>query len=317
MSQGKKWLATLGLLTALFVGVSATAAIYKYDLFDAAMQLERENAGLSIEHVQVDDLSITYLATNQPEMAEKPVMVLIHGFGAIKENWVRYAAQLKGQFRIIAVDLPGHGESSKELNRTYSIASQVEFLNRFLEVLEIPRAHFAGNSMGGAIAAMFGAHYPEKTETLVLFDPAGIFDFKAPFQEMLATGENPLIVKSDADFSFLIDFAMEKPPVIPWPISEVAAERAMAKSEINLHIFKQLVAPAEDDFKIRLADIAAPTLIIWGTEDRIIDVRNADVFQALIPNASTLIYEGVGHVPMLEVPAQSSRDVVAFISSAK
>lgn len=312
--KGKLGVKVLCVLALFLGGLSATASIYKYDLFEVALKIERENAGLVSRELRMDGMKISYLISSGTA-ADKPTLVLVHGFGALKENWVRFATELREKYRIVALDLPGHGNSAKNLSGDYRIESQVAFLARFLDQLGMAKVHLAGNSMGGAIVSMFAARYPEKAASLVLFDPAGVFDFKAPFQDMLAAGVNPLIVRTETEFDYLIRFAMEKPPVIPWPFSVVLAEQTIAKADINQYIFTQLVSSEAEEFKVLLSKVSAPTLIIWGTEDRVIDVKNAQVFQRLMPNASVRMYDGIGHVPMLEVPSRSAQDVTEFIQS--
>lgn len=106
---------------------------------------------------------------------------------------------------------------------------------------------------------------------------------------------------------------MEKPPFLPWPITQVAAERAISRKDINDKIFTDISNHTRYDFKAEIAEIQKPVLIMWGTEDRVIDYRNADVFHQLIKGSEKLIYEDIGHAPMMEIPKQSAYDMRAFI----
>ncbi|RMF18385.1 MAG: alpha/beta hydrolase [Gammaproteobacteria bacterium] len=289
---------------------------YRYPIYDAAMQFEAERAQLEKKHVTVDGLDWVYYAGPSHEGAE--TVVMIHGFAASKENWLRYARFFTDQFNVIAPDLPGHGETSSPLDLDYTIEAQAARVKAFLDALGVKKAHLIGNSMGGAISAVFGAQYPETAVTLTLIDPAGVFDVPAVLDQELAAGRNPLIVASRQDFNRLLDFALEKKPFIPWPVSQVAAEKAMARKAVNDKIFSDISheRPRVSDFKRWLKQIQAPTLIIWGDQDRVINVKNGEVFDREIPRSRLVVLKGIGHAPMIEVPEQTAQLTLDFLRSA-
>ena len=307
----KKLSIIIGIVTLFAVGVGLAASEYRYELFDAAIAMERQKAGLTEKTIQVDGMDISYLESERKPGTES--VVLIHGFGAIKENWLRMAAHMTEKSHVVVLDLPGHGKSTKEMDRLYTIEAQANYVKKILAAMNLDKVHMAGNSMGGAISSVFAARYPEAVKTVTLFDPAGIFDVEAPMQEALKAGKNPLIVNDEKSFDQLVDFAMEKPPIIPWPISSVVAERAIAKQTINKKIFDDIKSQKVQDFKVEIVKIKAPVQIIWGTEDRVIAVGNAQVFDELIPDSTLNIYQGLGHVPMMEVPKRSASDMLSFM----
>ncbi|PIE43778.1 MAG: alpha/beta hydrolase [Gammaproteobacteria bacterium] len=315
MKKCKKSLIVGFVLLVVFIGVYATGTIYKYEIYDAAIKMELDNAGLAAKQLKVGDDYIAYLESDRGEGQE--TILLVHGFGATKENWVRFAGHLTADYHVIALDLPGHGESSKAMTQTYRIEQQADFLFQFVKSLKLTSFYLAGNSMGGAISAVFAVVHPDMVKSLALYDSAGVFEVTSPFLSLLEEGKNPLIVKTVDDFDYLVSFAMEKPPFIPWPISQVAAEKAISKIAINQHIFDQILNQSRADFKQILAQINVPVLIVWGAEDRVIDVGNADIFVQSIPNATKLIYSGIGHVPMLEIPEQAAMDFRQFIAGSE
>lgn len=152
---------------------------------------------------------------------------------------------------MVAVDLPGHGQSFKDMNVRYDIDDQVRYLNTILGKLNVDRFHIAGNSMGGAISALYAATYPEKVASLVLLNPAGISTHRSQMADMLDRGENPLVVSTDDDFFELMDFAMEKKPFIPWPVSSVLAEKAVADKAIRERFLRILPGIISTTFKTR------------------------------------------------------------------
>ncbi|MCP5161558.1 MAG: alpha/beta hydrolase [Hahellaceae bacterium] len=286
---------------------------FKHKFTDMALKSERDRAGLAYKSVEVDSMNIVYLESNSNASAE--TMVLIHGFGANKDNWVRMAAQFEDEYHVVIIDLPGHGDSSKDLQRHYSYNDQVDYLHDILSKLNIKRFHLAGNSMGGAISTLYTAAYPEQVATLTLFDPAGVFQFESELAQYLAKNENPLIVKNSQDFTRLMDFALEEKPFIPWPVTDILAEKAMANQQINAKVWEDIRTLDPQMFLGVLLKITTPTLIIWGIEDKVINYKNAEIFKQNIPNAKLELLEHIGHAPMIEVPETSANLMRTFIKS--
>jgi len=304
-------LAIVPVLCAIFL-LSGCSGV-KYDIHDMMIGHELKRAGLSPGKLDLDGNSIAYLESVRAP--GKPTLVLIHGFAASKENWVRFAGHLTDRFHVVAIDLPGHGESVKRFDIPYAIPDQVNYLHDILSKLNIDRSHLAGNSMGGAIVALYASRHPGEVLSITLFDPAGIYDYESElFKQLKSGGKNLLIVENKEDFENLIDFAMEKKPFIPWPVKGIFAERAVANRPINEKIFADIRKKETNyDFKAAIARITAPALILWGDHDRIVHVDNAAVFEQLIPGSRKHIFEGVGHAPMLEIPGESAEIVESFI----
>ncbi len=313
MTQSRRWARGIRLLiisvTILLTGCTGI----KYSLYEKAMNYEREKAGLFLKTIEAGGKSISLLESEHGE--NKPCIVLIHGFAANKENWVRFAAYLTDTYHVVVMDLPGHGESVKDFDLQYTYDDQVGYVNEILTQLNIKKFHMSGNSMGGAISALYAVAYPEQVQSLFLIDPAGIFVYDCELTRLLDKGENPLIVSCDDDFYKLIDFALEKKPFIPWPITSVMAEKAVANEAINRKIFKDLHKALPYAFSDAIEKITAPSLILWGAEDRVIHVNNASIFVKQIPNSQTVILAGVGHAPMIEVPEESAKIYIDFIDS--
>jgi abhydrolase domain-containing protein 6 len=244
-------------------------------------------------------------------------MILLHGFTAEKNNWPRFTRNVDSEFRVIAIDWPAHGESTYVEGGNYTLAAQASRLNAFMEKLGINKAHLVGNSMGGAIAANFASRYPSKVQTLTLMNSGGADnpDTESEIEKAMQKGENPLLAKTPKEFEHTFDLSMEKPPFIPWPISAAMANVAAERHARFLAVFKQVHGGVTNRDYSYLSKIHVPTLIMWGDADRILDVRNAQMFSAELPKSETIIYQGVGHMPMLEVPNQSATDIVRFIQS--
>lgn len=303
-------------LIALLVSTLLLSACSRHTLYENAISWERSGAGLEASTVQVDGMTIAYLSN--ADRVDGETIVLIHGFGANKDNWTRLARELTDDFNVYAIDLPGHGDSSKALDLGYRFEDQVGHVSQILAALGIDNAHIMGNSMGGAITALYAATYPDQVRSAVLFDPAGIFEYDSELVELVMDGDNPLIPAKEGDFKRLIDFALEKKPFVPWPIYDVMEEKAIANREVNEVIFAAIRDTGyEAGFREAITGIKAPVLVIWGKEDRVINYRNAEVFVDRIPKARKVLLDGVGHAPMVEVPEESAQLFREFLAETR
>jgi len=116
-----------------------------------------------------------------------------------------------------------------------------------------------------------------------------------------------LLVREPRDFEAMMAACMAKPPFFPHSLKQVLGRRAMADYTLHCALMKELV----DSPRLR-GPIHTPALIIWGTEDRILSPKGAAATMALMPNASLVMMEGVGHLPMLEATRRTARDFLAF-----
>ena len=306
MLQKKPYSAVFLLLSFLLL-----SACSRNDIYQKAIGFERSTAGLETARITVGELDIAYLKNIKMNSGDNIVMV--HGFGANKDNWTRIARELTDKFNVYAIDLPGHGESSKPLDLGYRLDQQVNHLAGILQALGITKMHMMGNSMGGAITALYAAAYPEQVKTAVLFDPAGILEYESELFGLVGAGDNPLIPSKPGDFERLMDFALEKKPFIPWPVAGVLEEKALANEAINNVIFAAIRDTGfESDFRSIVSRIKSQVLVVWGKEDRVINYRNGEVFADIIPGAQLEILDGVGHAPMIEVPEVSARLFLEF-----
>ncbi len=303
--------------------ISLTACVHVQDsLFDAGLKVERSMSGLELQRISVADHDWTYL-DSAPEDGSKPVLLMLHGFAVDKDNWLRFARSFD-DYRVIAPDLPGHGETSYNPEFTYDFVQQAVWLDGFTEALALNDLHIMGNSMGGGIALMYSYGRPDKVQSITLIDAAGVHPpKKSDLQKIIDNGgKNPLIVNSVEDFDALRNFAMVKQPFLPWPASNVLARRAQARQAINTKIFADIHAMAEqaknsDDNLKMLQQIHQPVLILWGEKDRALDVSSVAVFEQHLSDSRSFIFPDLGHAPMLESPDESAELVLEFIESVE
>jgi pimeloyl-ACP methyl ester carboxylesterase len=304
-------LITVVALAALFGGLTAFDYLAPEKAAEIGVGLERARNGLAEKQVTVDGLSIAYLEGGQGEP-----LVLIHGFGADKDNFTRVSGHLTPHYRVLIPDLPGFGESSRPEGADYTIEKQAERVHAFLQTLDIPRAHFGGSSMGGAIISVHALKYPDATASLWLLGPAGLS--KALDSELgktiRETGKNPLLAQTPEEFPAIMAFAMSKPPFFPYSVKHVLGQRAAADYPLHQRIFAQLNDPNQPrpTLDAYIKDIQAPALVVWGNEDRALNYQAAEIYKAEMPKAEVIIMDGIGHLPMIEAPRQSAQDYLAF-----
>jgi pimeloyl-ACP methyl ester carboxylesterase len=297
-------------LTALVLGaVGAVTMLYVWpeQLTRLALESERRRAALFRREIELPGgLRYVYLEGGRGE----PLM-LLHGFGANKDNFVRVARFLTSRYRVIVPDHIGFGESSHPPEADYSPSAQAHRLRALANALGIKTVHLGGSSMGGHIAMTYAALYPTEVASLWLLDPGGVWS--APPGElrkiMVETGTNPLIVRTTDDAARLVRFVMSEPPFILWFVLDVLARERIRNAALEEKIFRQL---GEDSVEARVTGLATPTLIVWGDEDRVLNVATAGVLHKLMPRSQVVIMRGVGHVPMIERPRESADDYLRF-----
>ena len=274
--------------------------------------MERGAAGLDQRSIDIGNLHIEYLEGGQGE-----VLVLLHGFGGDKDNWTRVAKYLTPHFRVVAPDLPGFGESSRDMEAAYTYAAQVDRLHEFMKALGVNKFHLGGNSMGGAIAGFYTAKFRNNVISLWLIAPGGIISPQPSelYQSLKSGKGNPLIVETEKDYELLLDFIFVKRPFIPGAIKRHFLREAIDHRPLNQIIFKQI--KSTDNFvplEVLLKNLQTPTLILWGDMDRVLHISGAKILEAVMPNAKSVIMEEVGHLPMLEKPEESADIFLNFLS---
>jgi abhydrolase domain-containing protein 6 len=278
-------------------------------LYNKTINGLRKDAGLTMKSQSITDFTIVYL-----EGGTGDTIIMLHGFGGNKDNWLRLAKHFTPNYRVIIPDLPGFGETSKPANATYTIASQVERLNLLVRELKIKEFHLMGNSMGGCIAGTYAATYPERVKTLALLDSGGVRSpVKSELELLLEKGTNPFVIKNVADFDNLLALNFYKPIKIPSIVKKYLATEAAKDAKLNAKISSEIAGTDFYKLEEKLHMIKAPTLIVWGDSDKILDISALPVFEKNIKNAKSLIIKECGHLPMLEKPAETAAAYKNFL----
>jgi pimeloyl-ACP methyl ester carboxylesterase len=258
-------------------------------------------------------------------------IVFVHGLSGCWANWLEQLPVFADEHRVLALDLPGFGYSPMpaEPHRPgtgISISGYARLLDRLLGDLGIDAAVVVGNSMGGFVAAELAIAFPQRVERLVLVSPAGLSTTGDPrtrhAMPTLRRMER-VLTTSSAWFASRSDTVMRRPRLREATLKVAASHpgrlpAALAAEQIRgagkPGFLAALQALLEYDIRNRLPEIACPTLIVWGDDDRVITVRDADAFADLIPNSHKVIFQDTGHVAMLERPAAFNALLEDFLS---
>ena len=286
-------------------------------LFQYMISAERSIAGLKLQRLKTETLEIEYLRGGTGT-----TLVVLHGFGADKDNWNRLSGYLTDHFDVVAIDLPGFGNSTSNINLEYDVFSQVSRLNDILNALEIDKMHLAGSSMGGYIAGNYAAQFPDKVNKLWLISPFGVMNSEiCEMFSAVKNGHNPVVLpRTESEFQQLFDFLFVEPPFIPETIIKHLASKAKERVEINTKIFDQIhrmsngVPQPDSPLDLVLKSYNGSVLVLWGNNDRVLHVSGAEVLKQVIPKATISIMKNVGHLPMMERPKETADLFLTFAS---
>ncbi len=249
--------------------------------------IERHRSGLKSCHVQSGDNIWHVLEGGRGEP-----LVMLHGFNADADHFCRVAQHLRHHFRILAPDLPGFGETGQLDTTALRIEDQASAVVACLDQLGIRHCYLGGSSMGGYIAAMIARSHPERVRGLWLLAPGGIRSVEPSplFQEIEEERHNPLIVRDLDDFRRLVDYCFVHPPWIPSALARDLAAKAAARALDHQRMFDAVRydSVALEDFA---AEIAVPTLIVWGRSDQVLNPAGAEVLKQVMPSAELLMLE--------------------------
>ena len=259
-----------------------------------------------------------------------PLIVLVHGMAGSAGTWDRVIPALAEQFAVLALDLPGHGSSSKPADGDYSLGSFASVVRDLMMTLGLDRGTIVGQSLGGGVAMQFAYQFPSRCERLVLVSAGGLGRDVSPLLRILALPGveylYPVIFASvlrDAGRGVL--GGLRRIGLRPsayadqiWrsyeSLTESDGRAAFARTLRSVVDVTGQRVSARD--RLPLArDV--PTLIVWGADDAIIPSTHAADTAATLPGSRVEIFERVGHFPHCEDPDRFVRVLTDFIASTE
>jgi pimeloyl-ACP methyl ester carboxylesterase len=270
--------------------------------------------------VQIEGRWLNYVELGDP--GDSP-LIFIHGLSGCWQNWLEQLPHFARDHRVIAVDLPGFGQSEMP-SETISIKGYAATIDALMETLGIDAARIVGHSMGGFIGAELAIAHPARVERLVLEAAAGLSTefIRTQRQKGLRHRAENIAFFNLGWLASRSHIVGSRPRLRNALLLLVAAHPARLPAEFAVEQIKGSGKPGFSDaleamcrypLRERLEKIDTPVLIVWGDKDLLVPVRDASIFEELIANSRKVVYEDTGHSPMMERPARFNRDVRAFL----
>ncbi len=313
----RQWLARLGL--GLVLAVSAFV-VWGWrapeSVLQAALALDAWRSGAEVHATQVGDHQLAWLAMR--EQPDRPTLVLLHGFTGRKENWLVLMRAMREQANFIALDLPGWGDSERRDDAVYGFAEQAQRVGAFLDALDLRDVVLVGHSMGGGIAAVTAASRPDRVGRLMLVDAAGVKFRDNDFSRAVLAGQMPFAVRTTEDLPRYFRVLMKHPPSLPWPLSEGLVQRRLRDASFERAVLDAIAFSANADLPGREAvRVGQATLLLWCSEDEVIDIDAATQYAQRIPQAMRVEIADCNHMPMFEQTQRTATAMQQFLSGTE
>jgi pyruvate dehydrogenase E2 component (dihydrolipoyllysine-residue acetyltransferase) len=265
-------------------------------------------AGPAVETAEIGGRKICYAGAGQ----DGDVVLLVHGYGGDRDSWLFLQEPLSARHRVYALDLPGHGTSSKDVGDG-SVDTLADAIVGVLDAIGAEHAHLVGHSLGGAATVAATARDPRRTSSLTLIAPSGFGPvINAGYLRGFADAQTrrdlkPLIGQLFADESL----------VTRQVIDDLLAYKRLDGVDAALHALLGTLLDGEKQRIDSTAALAAtggavPVTVIWGRADRIIPPAQAES----VPGAVRCLIDGAGHMPHMERPAEVQAAIEAAIARA-
>jgi pimeloyl-ACP methyl ester carboxylesterase len=298
--SGAVWLALLALYALPAVHAAVPAKI-DLDAFDAH----------KVSVALPDGVTLAYVSQGDP--AGTPV-VLIHGYTDNARDWVPLIPYLDPRLHLIVVDLRGHGRSSKP-DCCYTRLDFAYDIKLLLDALHIERADIVGHSLGSIIGQTFAEYWPERTRRVVLISSSGgprqgvphkpAYDYASQIRKL----KEPI----DPDSPFMIEWWASPTPVDADFLRRQRRDAAAIPLRVWLAVLDQGLI--DSDLQATLPKLTAPTLLVWGSKDPIMEEEVRQTLRAALPHAQVKIFAGLGHNPLWEDPRACASAINGFVTA--
>jgi len=252
---------------------------------------------------------------------DRSAIVLVHGFSASLHTWQAWKDDLETDYRVITLDLPGHGLSRADDPKQANIDRFVSVVHEVTQSLGVTRFTLAGNSMGGNTAWKYALAHPETLDGLVLVAASGWPEEDgegegSPLIFTLLSNPVARMVLKDLDMSSLTRSGLEGSYTDQSFVTDELVDRYVALSRAPGHRATLLAIISGSRVEATpemVSAISVPTLMLWGRDDNLVPVSGAQKFGDAIEGSNVIVYEGVGHLPQEEHAEQSIADLRSFM----
>lgn len=285
------------------------------------LEFDQVDYRYEVHRTQVANIEVAYI----DEGSGDQTLLLIHGLGSNAKAWLRNIPVWAKDYRVIAVDLPGYGMSSKGYYE-YSLPFYAEVLCKVLDNLDVEKAVWIGHSMGGQISLVAALDHRERVSDLVLISPAGIETFTDGEGYWLSNVLTPQFVKETTVRNIAVNLRnnfYDCPPEADFMITDRIQVRGASDFDrycyaVSKNVGAMIDAPVRD----RLGELKQPVLVLFGENDALIpnpylhggwtrDV--ADIGSEEIPNATVWLIPECGHFVQFEKDGETNQAVLEFL----
>jgi pyruvate dehydrogenase E2 component (dihydrolipoamide acetyltransferase) len=272
-----------------------------FDPEEAAAQA----AGPQPETVEVGGKNIQYLKMGE---GEGPPLLLLHGFGGDINIWVFNQEALSADRTVYALDLPGHGGSTKDVGEG-DLASLVDVVAGFMDSQGIEKAHIFGHSMGGAVAGSFAIKHPERVQSLALIASAGLGEeINGDYIEGFIAANRRKEMRNALKLLFADEELVNRQLV-----NDVMKFKRLDGVDEALRKIADKLFPGGKQADVPdISGVEVPMLVVWGAEDKIVPVAHA---QNVPEGARVEVLDATGHMPQMEAAGQTNRLIGEFLDS--
>jgi pimeloyl-ACP methyl ester carboxylesterase len=300
------------LLASAFLSVGVLYGLWAPDLKLSELQMRYGSSNLQV--MPVNGLNIHYTDAGPKDA---PVLILLHGFGSSLQAWDEWSDKLAQTYRVIRLDLPGFGMTGPSPVQDYSEQNDVATLTQFVDRLGLTHFSIIGHSMGGKMAWGLAASQPDRVQSLVLMAPDGFPQAKEigskPYEMPAVMGVMKfclpkILVRKSIEPAFFNPHALNDHLVNRYyDMLRAPGVRAAILDRGNQTVYTDPVP--------RLKKITAPTLLIWGEQDRMIPSSNAKSFAAVLAISQTVLLPHSGHLIHEEQPEVGLKQVTTFLNA--
>ncbi len=251
---------------------------------------------------------------------DAPAVVLVHGFASSLHTWEDWADHLTDDYRVVALDLPAFGLTGPNESGEYDAEYYAGVVDELADELSLDTFTLGGNSMGGGVAWRYALDHPDRLDGLLLVDAAGYSTEDDDESVFFTLARYPLLNRIPRHITprSAIRGLIESAYADKSQVTDELVERyydLLRRQGNREAIIRRLQNPAENR-EDEIPEIDVPTLVMWGNEDTWITPEHAQRFADDIPDSELVTYEGVGHIPMEEVPEESAADAAEFFGEA-
>ncbi|XP_054834077.1 monoacylglycerol lipase ABHD6-like [Eublepharis macularius] len=281
--------------------------------------------GVKVKYVKHEGYKFSYFCQGKP--GPQPSILMFHGFSLGKYMWLYIIQYFPKDVHVVCVDLPGHGETTRVPGESYTAVEQAKRMHQFVECSGLNRKpfHLVGISMGGMVAGVYAALYPSEVYCLSLLCPAGLRypmdnDFVQRLKELEKSKDYdniPLIPLTVNQSKEMLEMVTYHPPPNP---NKQLLQGFLDYQKPHTKFFTKCfldITSVESRYSLQdnINKITAPTQVIWGKHDKVLDPAGGEIFANAIPGCQVHMLDKCGHFIIIERPRKSTKLILEFHAS--